>query len=115
MPVEISLVSDEPVTSALVFDAAASVDATLAPRLLNGGWAMQLVDTDDVPVLTVELSRFVDDPYDVERLTGPLSGIGPVWWTEATAPWGAKGGSGVRIARALGVLLDARVVVADGR
>ena len=114
MPREISLVSDEPVTTDLIVDAAAGVDGQLVPRLLFGGWAMQLVDVDDVPVLTIELSRQVDDTYDVERLTGPLSRLGPFWWTEATAPWGPAGEPGVRIARALGELLDARVLVWGG-
>lgn len=115
MPREITLVSTAPVTTALLVDAAVGVDGALVPRLLHGGWATQLVDTADVAVLTLELSRRVDDVADVERLIGPLPTAGPLWWTEATAPWGPAGEPGVAIARALGELLGARVLVADGR
>ena len=115
MPREISLVSPEPVTTAVLVEAAAGVDGALVPRLLFGGWAVQLVDTRDVAVLTIELSRLVEDPFDIERLTGPLAHPGPAWWTEATAPWGPAGEPGVRIAQALSELLGARLLVADGR
>ena len=115
MPREISLVSTAPVTTALLVDAAVAVDGSLVPRLLHGGWATQLVDTADVAVLTIEQSRRFEDVSDLERLTGPLPTAGPLWWTEATAPWGLAGEPGVAIVRALGQLLGARLLVADGR
>ncbi|WP_375425308.1 hypothetical protein [uncultured Friedmanniella sp.] len=115
MPRELTLVSTGPVTTALLVEAAVGVDGALVPRLLFGGWATQLVDVHDVPVLTIELSRQAEDVSDLERLIGGLPSGGPLWWTEMTAPWGPAGGPGTAIAQALGVLLGARLVVADGR
>jgi hypothetical protein len=130
VPREISLVSPVPVTLPTLVEAAVAVDGGLVPRRIFGGWAMQLVDEHDVAVLTVELSHRVEDMFDIVRLTR-LSGIpdtlGPVgagaeqggigdelWWTEATTPWGRAGEPGVRIARRLGELLGARLLVEEG-
>ena len=119
MPRELTLVSTEPWTLPLLVPAAVRVDGTLAPRMLFDGWFTQLVDSADVAVLTVELSRCVDDPFDIERLTelprgGRLPTQAQVWWTEATAPWGPAGEPGVRIARNLAEVLGARLLVTDG-
>jgi hypothetical protein len=115
MPREISLVSTSPLTLEALVAAGVRVDGTLVPRTLFDGWLVQLVDVDDVAVLSVELSRRIEDAGDLERLTGPLPTTSAVWWTEATAPWGVRGESGVRIARALGEVLGARVLVHEGQ
>ena len=114
MPREIYLLSRQPLTLPVLLDACARVDGTLVPRLLNEGVALQLVDQDDVAVITLDNSRLLADPSDAERITGPLPSSGELWWTEATAPWGRAGEPGVRIARAIGELLGARVQVEEG-
>lgn len=114
MPREIYLVSTEPMTMPALVEAAAAVDGQLVPRALWGGAAVQLVDAADVAVVTVELSRQIEVPYGVELLVGRLPLTGPVWWTEATAPWGPAGEPGVRILRVLGELMGARVQVEEG-
>jgi hypothetical protein len=114
MPREIYLVSTEPMTMAALVEAAVAVDGQLVPRVLFDGAAIQLVDVDDVAVITLELSRRIEDPYQLELLVGRLPLTGAVWWTEATAPWGRAGEAGVRVARELGDRLGARVSVEDG-
>ena len=114
MPREMYLVSTEPMTMPALIEAAATVDGQLVPRALFDGGAIQLVDTDDVAVITLELSRRIEDPYQLELLVGQLPLTGAVWWTEATAPWGPPGEAGVRVARALGERLGARVRVEEG-
>ena len=131
MPCEISLVSSSPVTLPVLVEAAVAVDGSLVPRRIFDGWATQLVDLHDVAVLTVELSRRIEDTFDIARLTR-IAGLpdrlglpGAVveqarfaeefWWTEATAPWGRAGEPGIRIARRLGELLSAQLLVEEGR
>lgn len=115
MPREIYLVSTEPMTMVTLVEAAAAVDGQLVPRVLFDGAAVQLVDTTDTAVITVELSRRIEDPCQLELLVGRLPVNGAVWWTEATAPWDAAGEVGVRIARELAERLGAEVTVEEGR
>jgi len=115
MPREIYVVSRQPLTFEVLLEAAARVDGSLVPRMINSGVLTQLVDTDDVAVLTLDNSRLLSRTTDVERIIGPLPTTGEVWWTEATAPWGRAGVVGVRIARAIGDLLGARVQVEEGQ
>lgn len=114
MPREIYLVSREPLTLPVLLQACAEVDGRLVPRVLNEGVAMQLVDLDDIAVITLDTSRLLTETTDLERITGPLPTSSEVWWTEATAPWGRAGEPGVRIAQAIGRLLAARVQVEEG-
>jgi hypothetical protein len=114
MPREIYLVSRDPMTLPELVEAAVAVDGTLVPRLLNEGAAIQLVDLDDVAVITLDSSRLIRDTTDLERITGPLPAITEVWWTEATAPWGRAGEPGVAVARVLAERLGARISVEDG-
>lgn len=120
MPREMSLTSTRPLTLETLVAAGAAVDGSLVPRSLFEGWALQLVRAEPgepaVAVLTVELSRQIADRGDLERLTGPVPiPVGAeVWFTEATAPWGPAGETGVAIVRQLGALLGARVIVEDG-
>jgi hypothetical protein len=114
MPREIYLVSREPLTLEALVAAGVQVDGELVPRGLFDGNATQLLDLDDVAVLTVENSRLLQDTADLERIVGPLPLTGDAWWTEATAPWGPAGETGVRIAYVLGELLGARVQVEEG-
>lgn len=101
MPREITFVSTEPLGFAALVDAGVEVDGSLVPRSVLEGWIIQLVDLDDRAVLSIEQSRQIDESYDVERMTGSQFFAQPLWWTEATAPWGRAGEKGVRIARAL--------------
>lgn len=115
MPREMYLVSTEPMTMPALVAAAVTVDGQLVPRVLFDGAAIQLVDTDDVAVVTLELSRLIEEPHQLERIVGELPLTGAAWWTEATAPWGRAGEAGVRVVRALGEQLGARVVIEEGR
>lgn len=115
MPREIYLVSTEPVNLASLVEAGVDIDGRLVPRLLNRGVAIQLVDLDDVAVLTLDRSRLLSDAFDAERIVGALPATGELWWTDATAPWGRAGETGVRIARALAELIGARIRVEEGR
>ncbi len=54
-------------------------------------------------VLSIELSRPLDDLYDVERLTG-LAEQDQIWWTEARRR-GARRNDRRRVARALAELM----------
>ena len=113
MPREIALVSTEPVDLTDVLAAAVGVDYRLGPREVLGGWAVQLVDREDLAVLTVEQSRRLDQTRDVARILGEEVPPGPVWWTEASAPWGQAGEPGVRVARALARRMSAQIRVAE--
>ena len=115
MPREMSLTSGRPLDLPTLVEAGASVDGSLVPRTLFGGWAIQLVNLGGGAVLTIELSRQLADGWDLERLTGFRVPPHPeLWFTEATSPWGPTGESGVRIVRRLGALMDARVIVEEG-
>ena len=114
MPCEIAIVSTERLTLTDVLQAAASIDNQLVPRAVLGGWAVQLVDLDDVAVLTVEQSRLLDRTDDVARISGQVAPPGPAWWTEATAPWGRAGELGVRVARAIAERLRAQIRLGEG-
>jgi len=114
MPREMYLVSTEPMTMPALVEAATAVDGQLVPRVLFEGAAIQLVDTADVAVITLELSRLIEDPCQLELMVGRLPLTGAVWWIEASAPWGPAGEIGVRIARELGERLGARVQVEEG-
>jgi hypothetical protein len=67
-------------------------------------------------ILTAAPARLVAAADDVLRLIPEASGFGdrPVWWTEAWAPWGAGGGTGVAVSRALAASLGGVVQAADG-
>jgi hypothetical protein len=129
MPREYRLMSLEPVDLAVVVRAAGQVDPGLRPRLLYGGWAAQLVDRQGVAVLTVEASRRLDYRTQAEQLLGPSSersgddGAGAdrqdeagfVWWTEASAPWGASGEPGARLVRMIAEAVGARFLAEEGQ
>lgn len=109
MPRELTLVSGEPLELDLVLAAAASVAGHLEARLVLGGWALQLVDPDGLAVLTIEQSRRLDRSDDVTRISEHDPPPGPVWWTEATAPWGPAGEPGVQIAYAVAARAAAQI------
>jgi len=120
------MLSAEPADLTRVLDAAREVDPGLRPRLLFGGWAVQLLDDEDIAVLTVEASRRLDDVGQAEQLMqsdseagrpdrsldGPPDG--PLWWTEASAPWGPYGEPGARLARRIAASISARFVAEEG-
>jgi hypothetical protein len=118
MPREIYLMSDHPVSFEALAVAGARVDGQLAVRALYQGQAWQLVDGDEVAVLTIESSRQLVGTSDAARVTRGLArvaGPGPAWWTEASAPWGRGGEAGVAIMHNLAGLLSGEVRVEDGR
>lgn len=126
MPREYRLLSDEPLDLTTVVAAARDIDPGLRPRLLFGGWAVQLVDGRDIAVLTVEASRRLDDRNQAEQLLGSTDAVlpsrvdsaddaEPVWWTEASAPWGDYGEPGTRLIGRMALSLGARLVAEEGQ
>lgn len=118
MPREMYVLSKRAVDFEALVVAGAHVDDQLALRTLYEGAAWQLVDRDDVAVLTISSSRELKPATDAARVTRGLPGAGAevdLWWTEATAPWGAAGEHGVAIVQALAGLIDGQVRVEDGR
>lgn len=118
MPREYRMLSAGPVDLTVVLTAAKAVDPALRPRLLFGGWAVQLVDNAEVAVLTVEASRLLDDRSQAEELIGSTvdaASDAPMWWTEASAPWGKYGEAGCRLARAIAESTGARLVAEEGQ
>jgi hypothetical protein len=115
MPRELYLVTPEPVSIEAVIAAAAEVDDQLLLRGLYGGAALQLVGADDRAVLTIENSRRLADPFDARRVTRGLElSEAEVWWTEATAPWGAVGDPGVAVVQGVARVLGGQLRVEDG-
>lgn len=116
VPREYRMLSQLPVDLQVVRSAADQVDPGLRPRLLFGGWAIQLVDDRDIAVLTVEASRLLDDLGQAEQLIGGgAAGDGRSWWTEASAPWGSYGETGARLARVIAESVDARFLAEEGQ
>jgi hypothetical protein len=115
MPRELYLVTPVPVSIEGLVAAAAVVDDQLGVRALYGGAALQLVDSADVAVLTLENSRLLQHPLDAGQVTAGLDlGASEVWWTEAITPWGADGEPGVAVATGIARVLEGQVRVEDG-
>jgi hypothetical protein len=112
MPRELYLAAPREMTFDDLAGVMLDIDPTLTVR--EFGPTRQLVDTDDVAVLTIDASRLIDDPGPVVAIMGPISLTGPVWWTEATAPWGPAGLLGIRLARELAWQLHADLHVVEG-
>lgn len=121
MPREYRMLSTGPVDLTTVLAAARQVDSRLRPRLLFGGWAVQLVDERDIAVFTVEASRRLETGYQAGELLGSPAGMidgepgDLLWWTEASAPWGEYGEPGVLLARAIAVAVGARLMAEEGQ
>jgi hypothetical protein len=115
MPRELYLVTPTPVNIEALVAAAAVVDDQLGMRALYGGAALQLVDDNDLAVLTIENSRLLQDSLDAKILTSGLDlGGGELWWTEAVCPWGASGEPGVAVAAGIARVLGGQLKVEDG-
>lgn len=115
MPRDIAMVTPTPVTIEPLLRAAATVDGDLAPRSLLAGAALQLIDLDDVAVLTLANSRRIHDPAEIARVAPGLPlPDGELWWTEAVAPWGSRGVAGADIVAALARALGGTYRIEDG-
>ena len=115
MPRELYLVTPTPVNIEALVAAAAVVDDQLAMRALYGGAALQLVDDNDIAVLTIENSRLLQDSLDAGLMTSGLDlGSSELWWTEAVCPWGASGEPGVEVAAGIARVLGGQLRVEDG-
>jgi hypothetical protein len=115
LPRDIALVTPTPVTIEPLLRAAAAVDGDLAPRSLLTGSALQLVDLDDVAVLTLANSRRIDDPAEIARIAPGLAlPAGELWWTEAVAPWGPRGAVGGEIVAVIARALGGTFRIEDG-
>jgi hypothetical protein len=115
VPRELYLVTAQPVILEALVAAAAEVDEGLGIRALYGGAAAQLVASDDQAVLTIDSSRLLEDSFDAGRVTEGLEvPDGPLWWTEASAPWGSAGDPGVAVMRGLARICGGRLKIEDG-
>jgi hypothetical protein len=115
MPRELYLTTPSPVNIESLVVAAAVVDDQLGVRALYSGAALQLVDHAEVAVLTIENSRLLQDGLDASAMVAGLDlGDGPIWWTEAVAPWGSEGDAGVQVAAGIARVLGGRLRVEDG-
>jgi hypothetical protein len=115
MPRDIHLASPRPLSLRDLVAAGAGVDDSLAVRALFHGTVLQLVNEGDVAILTIESSRKLADPADAHRIApGLVPPKGELWWTEATAPWGVDGVTGVAVAEALSRKLGGAMIVEDG-
>ena len=114
MPRELYLVTPTPVNIEALVAAAAVVDDQLAMRALYGGAALQLVDDNDMAVLTIENSRLLQDSLDAGLMTCLDLGGSELWWAEAVCPWGAGGEPGVEVASGIARVLGGQLRVEDG-
>lgn len=114
MPRDVLIISTaEPALSAFV-DAGAGIAPDLRVRTLANGAVTEIVDLRGSAVLSVQVPEFVENTAEVARLAPWAATTGPVWWTEAWAPWGVDGEVGVAIARAFAEAVGAEVMVEDG-
>ncbi|WFR66595.1 hypothetical protein P9139_17820 [Curtobacterium flaccumfaciens] len=114
MPRDVLILSTREPELAAFVDAGAAVAPDLRVRTLEHGAVTEVVDRRGAAVLSVQGSELVENAEEIARLAPWASTVGPVWWTEAWAPWGADGDVGVAIARAFATALDAQVIVEDG-
>lgn len=115
MPRELYLVTPLPVTLPAIIVAGASIDEKLGVRTLNHGVAIQLVNHDDIAVVTIENSRQLVAGTDAARVVPGISQAhGHLWWTDATAPWGTVGAVGVAIAQQIALNLGGTFIAEDG-
>lgn len=114
MPRDLLILSTSAPELAAFVDAGADIAPDLRVRTLEGGAVTEVVDGRGSAVLSVQVPEYVDNTAEVARLAPWASVDGPVWWTEAWAPWGPAGDVGVDIARAFAAALGAQVIVEDG-
>jgi len=114
MPRDLLILSTSAPELAAFVDAGAGIAPDLRVRTLEGGAVTEVVDRRGSAVLSVQVPEFVENTAEVARLAPWASVDGPVWWTEAWAPWGPAGDVGVDIARAFAAALGAQVLVEDG-
>jgi hypothetical protein len=107
MPTELVLLSEEPVTTEKVLEAARPVMPDARFVAYRGGEIGQFVDTEGVGVLSVFTSRAVAAPREAARaLHDPPARFSV--WTDLTIPWGDTT-SGRRLAAAIAAAVGGTV------
>jgi hypothetical protein len=97
-----------------IVDAATTVDPTLRARSLFDRAVLQLIDEAGEPVVSIQNSMRLTNLDEVTRLLPDAPAVAvPVWWTEATLPWGARGENGSRLLVELAASIDAALVIED--
>lgn len=114
MPRDVLIISTAEPSLAAFVDAGAGIAPDLRVRTLANGAVTEVVDRRGSAVLSLQGPEFVENAAEVARLAPWASTTGPVWWTEAWAPWGTDGEVGVAIARAFAQAIGAEVLVEDG-
>ncbi|MBA8991755.1 hypothetical protein FHW23_003033 [Curtobacterium pusillum] len=114
MPRDVLILSTREPELAAFVDAGAGIAPDLRVRTLENGAVTEIVDRRGSAVLSVQGPEFVENVAEVARLAPWASADGPLWWTEAWAPWGADGDVGIAIARAFAAAVGAQVIVEDG-
>lgn len=114
MPREFRIAAPAPLDLESIARAAASIDDSLAVRAIAHGQVIQLVDVTDETILSIQISRRVDDPLDVRRVSpGIATSAGPLHWVEAFAPWTSGGAQGARVVVELARLLGGSLERSD--
>ncbi|PCN49228.1 hypothetical protein Csp2054_03340 [Curtobacterium sp. 'Ferrero'] len=114
MPREVLILSARAPGLADFVDAGAGIAPDLRVRTLEGGAVTEVVDRRGNAVLSVQVPEYVENTAESARLAPWAAVDGPVWWTEAWAPWGPAGEVGIAIARSFAATLGAQVLVEDG-
>ena len=116
MPRDIVIVAPRAPLLAELVHVARAIDPSLFPVRAAEGAVVRLVGPALRPVLSVQYSLAVHTASELERLAPEAVGSValPASWTEAWAPWGDEGDTGVRIARALAERCGGVCIVEDG-
>jgi len=116
MPREFRIAAPVPVDLVVIAQAAAVVDDSLAVRAIAHGQVIQLVDVADETILSIQVSRLLDDPADAVRVAPTLDPgalTGPQHWVEAFAPWTSGGAQGALVVVELARMLHGSLERSD--
>ena len=120
MPHELVILSPTRPDLVALITAGSVVDDQLGMRTMFDGGVWQVCrvgDERDDAVLSVSQPLVATSRGEIDRLVpcaARLEVAVPVWWIEASAPWGELGAPGVRIAHKLAALLGGRCVERGG-
>lgn len=115
MPRDIVVVTTRPPDATALVQAGLAVDPALGVRAVEAGAYVQLVGADGSAVVSFGHPSRIESADEIARLApGAAESLGaPVFWTEAWAPWGARGDAGVEVAIGLAAALDGVCLVED--
>lgn len=114
MPREITILSSRPHDLAGLARAAEGVADATEVREIDGGEALQVLDSSGTALVTVWTSRMLATDGEIERLLVDAPTVAlPTWWSDAVAPLDDDGEAGVSIALRLALALDAVCLIDD--